>query len=273
MLQLRAMSLDNALRDGEPVILIDRKGRRYLKHLRAGHRIVIRGTVVKSDSVIGTEEGSMVGRGQPEAFRVFRPSYAELIPLIARTAEPIFPKDVGMILTRGDIRPGQTVLEIGVGAGATSMALLRAVGESGRLISQELRPEMAEGARKTVHEHFGPAPNWEIRIGDGREALTQPDRGADQTFDRVVADVPDPEALVESVAEVLRSGGIFVSYVPSVTQVIAFHGALDAHPKFGKGDTFEALERSWHVEGLSVRPDQRMVAHTGFLTFVRRLGG
>ncbi len=253
------------LRDGQPIVLFDKRGRRYLKRLKAGHPITIRGTLLLADDIIGREEGCLVGRNQPERFRVFRPSYGELTPLLERPAEPIFAKDVGLILCRGDIRPGHSVIEIGVGAGLTSMALLRAVGPEGRLTSYELREDFAQVARRNVELYEGPAPQWTVKVADARAGLDE--EGADRVF----ADIPDIAALVDPVAAALRSGGIFVGYVPTVLQVKELRDALEVSRYFRFAETFEVLERSWHVEGQSVRPDHRMVAHTGFITVVRRL--
>ena len=255
------------MQSGEGVLLVDRKGRRYLKRLIAGHRIAIRGTVLSADDLIGCAEGSVVGKGEPERFRIFRPTYAEVAVLISRPAEPIFAKDAGLIVCRGDIRPGHTVIEIGVGAGLLSMALLRAVGPGGRLISYERREDFAEVARGNVLAYEGETPQWKIHIRDAADGIEE------REVDRVFSDTPDPAALLDVCAAALRSGGLYISYIPTVQQLMKLRDALAADNRFAMAESFELLERSWHAEAGSLRPDQRMVGHTGFITITRCVGG
>jgi tRNA (adenine57-N1/adenine58-N1)-methyltransferase len=252
------------LRDGEPIVLIDARGRRYLKTLHAGHRITVRNSVVRADDAIGQPEGLTLGTGEDEQFVVFRPSFAELVTLMPREAEPIFAKDAGLILTRGDLRPGRTAIEVGVGNGAMTLALLRAVGPSGSLHSYEIRADFAATTRQNIKLHHGDAPNWKLTVGDARLGLEE--IGADHLF----ADIPDPATLAGPAADCLRPGGNFIFYVPTVNQVCRAHEAINKDRRFAFPETFEVLERRWHVEEQSVRPDLRMVAHTGFVSIVRR---
>jgi tRNA (adenine57-N1/adenine58-N1)-methyltransferase len=254
-----------SLADGEAVLFVDARGRRYLKRLRRGHRITIRASVIAADSVIGAPEGSVAGAGERESFRVFRPSLADLVPNLARPAEPVFAKDAGLVLLRGDIRPGDHVIEVGVGAGALTIALVRAVGPEGRVTSYELRPDFAATAQANVEMICGRTPAWTVKVRDALEGFDE------QDVDRIVTDVPDPASLIDVCAASLRCGGTLVSYVPTVLQFKELRDRLADHRSFGCEETYEVLERSWHVEGRSVRPDHRMVAHTGFLTFARRL--
>jgi tRNA (adenine57-N1/adenine58-N1)-methyltransferase len=253
------------LRDGDSILLVDRRGRRYLKRLKSGHRLTIRSSVLACDRLIGLPEGSRVGGDRDEEFRVFRPTYAELVPLIERSAEPVFAKDAGLIVTRGDIRPGQTVIEIGVGAGALSMALLRAVGPTGRLVTYEIREEFAVEARRNVERYEGPSLPWTIHIGDASAGI------AERDVDRVIIDVPDAVSVLGASADAVRDGGILVAFSPTVLQVRDIHDAAHSSAALGFAETFEVLERKWHVDAASVRPDHRMVAHTGFITVIRRL--
>lgn len=256
--------MTSALCDGDSVLLIDRRGRRHLKRLRAGHRLTVRASVLACDQIIGLAEGSRVGGGRAEEFRVFRPGYGELVPLFERPAEPIFAKDAGLILTRGDIRPGQTAIEIGAGCGALSMALLRVLGPAGRLVTYEIREDFAEEARRNVSRYEGEAPAWTIRIRDASQGLDERD------VDRIVIDIPDVASVLPAATEALRDGGILVAFCPTVLQVKAIHEAAAASRALGFAETFEVLERSWHVDAASIRPDHRMVAHTGFITVMRR---
>ncbi|HXC51841.1 MAG TPA: rRNA adenine N-6-methyltransferase family protein [Candidatus Limnocylindrales bacterium] len=253
------------LRDGDSVVLIDRRGRRYLKRLKSGHRMTIRSTVLACDRLIGLPDGSRVGGDRDEEFHVFLPGYAELVPLFERSAEPIFAKDAGLIITRGDIRPGQTVLEIGAGCGALSMALLRAVGPTGQLVTYEIRENFAAEARRNVERYEGPAPAWTIRIRDASTGLDERD------VDRIVIDIPDAISVLAAAADALRDGGILVAFSPTVLQVRDIHDAVFTSGALGYAETYEVLERSWHVDAQSVRPDHRMIAHTGFITIARRL--
>ncbi|HEY2775454.1 MAG TPA: class I SAM-dependent methyltransferase [Candidatus Binatia bacterium] len=252
------------LRDGEAVLLVDRRGRRQLKRLRAGHRLTIRSSVLACDRIIGLPEGSRIGGGRDEEFLVFRPGYAEIVPLLERPAEPIFAKDAGLILTRGDIRPGQTVVEIGVGCGALSMLLHRAVQPGGRLVTYEIREDFAEEARRNMQRFEGEAEAWTIRIRDAATGLDE------KGVDRIVIDVPDIAAMLAAASDALRDGGILVAFSPTVMQVRATHDRA-AQCAFTLAETFEVLERRWHIDAVSMRPDHRMVAHTGFLTVMRRL--
>ena len=253
------------LRAGETVLLIDRKQRVYLRTLQAGGRVSVRGAPMPADSLIGMPEGSTLRTQRGETFLMLRPTYAELIPNLPRRAQPIYPKDVGIVLLWGDIAPGMRVLEIGVGPGALTLGLLRALGASGSLVSYERREDFAAAARENVLRFHGPAPNWTIRLGDAADGL------AEREVDRIVVDVPEPWALLEPIATALRPGGVLTCFIPTVLQVKQLVDALAAHDGFASVRTLETLLRHWEVSGRSIRPAHRMVAHTGFLVFARRL--
>lgn len=253
-----------ALRDEESVLLVDRKERMYLRRLRRGRQIPVRGGVVACDSVIGQPEGVTIDTPRGEPLLVLRPTYAQLVPRLPRQAQPIYPKDVGPMLLWGDIGPGMRVIEVGVGAGATTLALLRAVGPTGRLVSYELREDFAEAARNNVARFHGSAPNWELRVGDAFAGIGERDA------DRMVVDLAEPWRLLDVIAAAVRPGGVVSVFLPTVLQVKQAVDALRAHGAFGLVETFETLLRTWTVRDRSVRPDHRMVAHTGFLVFARR---
>jgi tRNA (adenine57-N1/adenine58-N1)-methyltransferase len=178
----------------------------------------------------------------------------------------IYPKDVGTILLWGDIAPGVRVLEVGTGPGALTMALLRAVGPTGQVISYEIRADFADMARANVRQFFGEAPNWTIRLADASQGIEERD------LDRMVMDLAEPWTLLPIAHQALRPGAVLIAYVPTVLQVKQF---VDQARTTGFADVqvTESLLRPWHVQGLSIRPVHRMVAHTGFVITCRRLAG
>jgi len=260
-------AVPGVLRDRDAVIVIDRKQRTYLRTLRQGRVITVRGNAVSCDEIIGRPEGSVITSARGERLLVLRPTYAQLIPSLPRQAQPIYPKDVGPILVETDIHPGARVLESGTGSGALTMALCRAVGPEGRVVSYDLRPEFQATAAQNVETYLGKLPEWlELGEGDVREVAS-----TGETFDRVVLDLPEPWGALDAVAAVLPPGGILCGYLPTTVQVQQLVLALPGGG-FEHLETFEVLHRSWHVTERSVRPDHRMVAHTGFITVARRVG-
>jgi tRNA (adenine57-N1/adenine58-N1)-methyltransferase len=254
------------LQADEAVLFIDRKSREYLRVLKAGTRVHIRNGTMQSDHLIGLEEGRTVYNSAKEPFLMVRPTFAQLIPNLPRNAQVIYPKDIGPILLWGDFHPGARVVEIGVGPGAMAMAILRAIGPTGHLTTYEARLEFAEMARGNVRQFLGESPNWNIRIADAFDGIVERD------VDRMVVDLAEPWRLLPAAAVALRPGGVFVGYVPTVLQVKQLVDAFAGHG-FGGAQTFESLQRFWHVEKRSVRPEHRMVAHTGFIVVSRRLAG
>jgi tRNA (adenine57-N1/adenine58-N1)-methyltransferase catalytic subunit len=249
----------------EPVILLDRKDREYLSRLDQRRPIAIRGGKIAVEDIIGRDEGIVVRSSLNEPFLVFRPSLPQLIPNLPRTAQVIYPKDLGPILIWSDLFPGARVVEAGVGAGALSMALLRAIGSDGQLISYELREDFSDMAQQNVARYFGPSPNWKIKIGNVATDLDESD------IDRVVLDLPEPWHVIERAWRALRPGGILLCYLPTVLQVKSLVDGLRDDKRFACIETSESLMRFWHFKGMSARPQHRMVAHTGFLTSAKRL--
>ena len=235
-----------------------------MKMLRAGKKLLIRGEL-RADDLFGVEEGSRVKFSTGEAFLVLRPTYADLIPHLPRASQVIYPKDTGPLLIWGDVFPGATVIEGGTGAGALTIALLRAVGPAGRVISYELREDFADAARKNVAAFFGDAPNWTIKVRDLYG-------GFDETgVDRMFLDLAEPGRAMEVAASALRPGAVLVCYVPTAVQLKDTVEAIQARSDFGEIESFETLLRHWQVKGMSVRPHFRMIAHSAFIIVSRKL--
>lgn len=258
---------DGCIRAGDAVIFIDRKEREYLRVLQPGRRVHIRGGTMQADHLIGLPEGQVVYNSATEPFLMLRPTFAQLIPNLPRRAQVIYPKDIGPILLWGDIYPGASVVEVGTGPGALTMALLRAVGPQGRVISYEARQDFADMAQANLRQFYGEAPNWTIRVADAFSGI------AERGIDRMVIDIAEPWHLLPVATEVLRPGGLLVGYVPTVLQLKQLVDALRAHGSYGAVQSFETLIRFWHVKRLSVRPEHRMIGHTGFIVTARRLTG
>lgn len=250
------------------MVLYDRSGRRYRAVLEAGASLSLHSGVVRHDDLIGRPEGSVVVTHQGSRLVALRPTFTELALDRKRKAQPIYPKDLGAILVGADIHPGARVLEAGAGTGTLTAALLRAVGPSGSVVAYEVREEFLELARQAVREHLGSEPaNLELRLGDVYEDAVPGE------FDRVCLDLPEPWRALPQVAPALRPGGILFTLSPNVSQVQRVADALRELGGFGLIETLELLERGWTVRGRSLRPAHRMVAHTAFLTFARRLAG
>lgn len=210
----------------------------------------------------------MVATNRGSRLLALRPTFAEQVVERRRRAQPIYPKDLGAILVHADLRPGSLVVEAGTGTAALTLAALRAVGPTGRVVSYEVREEFLDGARAAVEDTLGEVPgNLELKLGDAYQAL------AEREVDRVLLDLPEPWQAVPGAAAALRPGGILFAHCPNVSQVERFCSALREQGGFGLIETIEVLERPWSVRGRSQRPAHRMVAHTGFLTFARRLAG
>ena len=252
------------LASGETVLLIDRRDKRYLLPLRPGATFHFHGGQVAHDALIGADEGVEVTSSRGFKLVAYRPRLVDHIAQMPRATAIIHPKDLGTILLWADVYPGATVFEAGMGSGALTLALLRAVGPQGRLIVYETRPAVIEVARANVAAFLGETPNLTVHERDAYAGIEERD------LDRVLLDLAEPWQVVPSAAEALRPGGFFCAYTPSTTQVQATVQALRAHG-FGDVETLETLYRPWHVQGLSVRPSHEMIGHTGFLTFARRL--
>ncbi len=257
---------DAPFRAGESVLLIDeRRGARHLVVLRSGHAFHTDRGYIGHDGLIGIPDGSTVRTSLGIRYLALRPTLGEYVLEMPRGAQVIYPKDLATICFFADVEPGQTVCEAGLGSGALTMALLRAVGPTGRVVSYEAREEFARRARRNIEARLGPDVPLTVRLQDVYTGLEE------QGLDRVLLDLPEPWRLVESASAALRAGGIFCAYLPTIIQSQRVHEALAAHPTFALVETFETLLRPWNIAGLSVRPAHRMVAHTGFITLARRV--
>lgn len=257
--------MKGAFEPGERVLLIDRRGRHYLLRLEPGETWHSHGGALPHDLILGAPEGVTVHSANGMVFRCFRPRMADFVLKMPRGAQVIYPKDVGAILVEADVFPGARVLEAGTGSGSLTLALCRAVGPEGRVISYEIRPDFRANAARNIEAFFGALPHWlELREGDVREVA-----GLGEAFDRVVLDLPEPWEVLPALEIALPPGGVLCTYLPTTVQVQQLVLALPRHG-FEHLDTLELLRRSWHVTARSVRPDHRMVGHTGFLTLARR---
>ena len=251
------------LQAGEPVLLVDRKNRRYLFDLAEGREFHTHAGVIAHDDIIGGPEGASLRTSRGAAFLALRPTLADAVLKMPRGAQVVYPKDIGPILMLADIFCGARVLEAGLGSGALSMALLRA----GAVVSgYELREDFCARARANVERFCGreALERYHTEVRDVYEGIDE------SGLDRVVLDLPEPWQVVPHAAGSLSPGGILLAYTPSIVQAQRLRQALDDSP-FGLHETLEVLQRGWHVEGAAVRPNHRMVAHTGFLTVSRLL--
>ncbi len=248
---------------GELVLLVDRKDRRYLVRLEAGREFHSHAGTVAHDALIGGPAGIDVRSSGGANYLVVRPTLSDFVLKMPRGAQVIYPKDIGPILVLADVFPGARVFESGVGSGAMSLALLRAGAE---VIGYELREDFATRARANVETFLGTEAlaRYHVELRDAYEGV---DAGP---VDRAVLDLPEPWRVIPALTPVLRPGGVLVTYTPSIVQAMQVRQALGAGP-YALAATVEVLSRGWHIEGQAVRPDHRMVAHTGFLTHARRI--
>jgi len=255
---------------GERVQLTGPKGRLNTITLVAGAKFGTHRGDIMHDEIIGNPDGSVIANQAGVEYLAFRPLLTDFVLSMPRGAAIVYPKDAANIVTMGDIFPGARVVEAGVGSGALSMYLLRAIGPDGHLTSFERREEFAEIAQANVSTHFGIRPtNWDVRLGSLEEEL--PKHVEEGTIDRIVLDMLAPWECIESVSAALAPGGVLICYVATVTQLSRVAEEIRSSNLYAEPEAFESLVRGWHLQGLAVRPEHRMGGHTGFLLTARRL--
>jgi len=257
-------------RPGDKVQLTGPKGRLNTITLVKGGAFGTHRGDLKHDDIIGKPDGSIVSNQNGVEYLALKPLLNDFVLSMPRGAAIIYPKDAGQILVSADIFPGAVVVEAGVGSGALSMYLLRAIGKEGALHSFERRSEFAEIAKGNVRSQFGSVPaNWKVHLGDLQQEL--PKKFAPQSVDRIVLDMLAPWECLEASAAALVPGGLIICYVATVTQLSRVAEELRSSRLFTEPEAVESLVRPWHLQGLAVRPEHRMIGHTGFLISARRL--
>jgi len=257
-------------REGDRVQLTGPKGRMHTVTLRSDGELHTHHGVLRHRDLIGMPDGSVVANSSGNEYLALRPLLRDFVMSMPRGAAIVYPKDAAQILTQADIFPGATVVEAGVGSGALSLSLLRAIGPGGRLVSFERRDDFAEVASANVETFLGELPDtWSIVVGDLQEQLSTEFPAG--TVDRVVLDMLAPWECIDAVAEALAPGGVVLCYIATATQLSRVAEYVRSTGLFTEPEASETMVRGWHVEGLAVRPDHRMVAHTGFLITARRL--
>ena len=246
--------------EGDLALLLDRKGRRYLITLAAGQTFHSHLGRLAHDGLLGQSVGGWQRTDRGHILLAVRPTLGDFVRQMPRGPQIIYPKDLGNIIAFADIFPGAVVVESGLGSGALTAALLRAVGDHGRVITYEIDESVIPKAMANIRRIIPNPANLTVVVGDIYQGI------AERPVSRVVLDVPEPWQAVAGVAEALEMGGILLSFLPTILQVHQLAGRLQADGRFQLIETIETLLRPWHITERSVRPAHRMVAHSGFLT-------
>ena len=255
-----AVADPNLFRTGELALLLDRKSRRYMVTLNEGETFHSHLGRLQHDQLIGESVGGWYRTDRGHTLLAVRPTLGDYVRQMPRGPQIIYQKDLGNIVSFADIFPGATVIEGGLGSGALTAALLRAVGPEGRVITYEIDEAVLPKAMRNISRVIPDAANLEVKIGNIYEGIEE------RNVDRVVLDVPEPWQAVGTIADALVMGGVMLSFLPTILQVHRLGGALEQDGRYQLVESMETLLRTWHVTERSVRPDHRMVAHSGFLT-------
>jgi len=250
----------NIFQAGDLALLIDRKSRRYMITLAEGDTYHCHLGRLYHDQMIGSSIGGWYRTDKGHILLAVHPTLGDFVRQMPRGPQIIYPKDLGNIVNFADIFPGATVVEGGLGSGALTSALLRAVGNTGRVINYEIDESVLPKAMRNIERVTPDTSNLQVKIGDIYQGIEERD------IDRVVLDVPEPWQAVAGIGDALVMGGILLSFVPTILQVQRLVLALEEDGRFQMIESLETLLRTWHVTERSVRPDHRMIAHSGFLT-------
>lgn len=247
------------------IVISDKKDRKYLLTLKQGERFSTNYGFIEHDHIIPLEEGDIVKSSMNHDYLVYKPTYMDYVMNIKRQAQIIYPKDTATILMWGDVCPHQKILESGIGQGALSIAILRALGDTGSLTSYEIREDFASQSANFIKKFFGKTPeNHTIEVRNIYE-------GIDDTYDRILLDLPEPWLVVPHLDKGLKNGGIIVAYIPTVLQVKNYVEALKETKLFSDIETAEFTRRPWKVDGLAIRPEMWIYSHSAFIVSARKL--
>lgn len=251
---------------GDLCLMLDAKDRRYLLGLKEGGRFSSHHGVIPHEELMGLEDGSTITAPNGSSFTVLRPRMADYVLKMRRGPQVVYPKDMGPIIVHGDIGPGMSVLEAGTGSGALTIALLRAVGPAGKVVSVDRREDHARHGREAIERWAGGLPETlELRVGEVEDVILE------VRPERLVLDLPEPWHALRIGADALPGGAVVVAYVPTTIQLQETVLAIRGTDTYTDIEAFETLERSWHVGTRSVRPAHQMVGHTGFLVVARKI--
>ena len=265
------MSAHGVFEPGDRVQLSDSKGRLHSITLQPGGNFYTHKGAIPHDDIIGKPDGSLVSSAAGTEYLALRPLLLDHVLAMPRGAAVIYPKDAAQILVNADVFPGAVVVEAGVGSGGLSGYLLRAIGDHGALHSFERRPDFAETAQKNVQMFMGAVPDtWSVHVGDLQDVLPTM-TSLHGTVDRVILDMLAPWECFDAVEQAIRPGGVLCCYIATTTQMSKFVEVLRLRQAWTEPRAWESLVRTWHLEGLAVRPDHRMIGHTGFLVTTRKL--
>ena len=254
------------LKYGDRVILTDHKKNKHTVTLKEGAKFSTNYGFIEHNKILETGDGGIVLSSKNIKYTILKPTYIDYVMHIKRNAQIIYPKDTAAMLMEGDVYPGLEILESGIGQGAFSIALLRALSGKGHLVSYEIREDFAEQSKKFIKEFLGDVENHTVKIGNIYE-------GFEGVYDRVFLDLPEPWHVLKYLNTGLSDGGIVVAYIPTVLQLKTYVDTLKELGYFADIESFELIKRPWRVDGLSVRPEMWIYNHSAFICRARKMKG